>query len=57
MFAGTKALAEDEVLARIPLKRLVNAEEVAALAVFLLSDAAGAITGAVHTVDGGFVAG
>ena len=57
MMSATKALAETEVLDRMPLRRFVKAEEVAALAVFLLSDAASAITGTVHTIDGGFVAG
>lgn len=57
MLASTIAIAEDEILSRVPLRRLVTAEEVAALAVFLLSDAAAAITGTIHTVDGGFLAG
>jgi 3-oxoacyl-[acyl-carrier protein] reductase len=57
MLAATKALAPEEILGRIPLRRLITAEEVAALAVFLLSDQAAAITGTVHPIDGGFVAG
>jgi len=57
MFAATKTLAGGEVRDRIPLKRLVQPEEIAELAVFLLSDRAGAITGAIHAVDGGFGAG
>lgn len=57
MLAATKAVAEEEIMNRIPLRRLVTAEEVAALAVFLLSDQAKAITGSVHPIDGGFVAG
>src|SRR5438093_1594956 len=52
-----EAFAEEEVLARVPLKRFVKPEEVADFAVFLLSDRARAITGAIHTIDGGFAAG
>ena len=53
MLAATRALAEDEVLARVPLQRIGRAEEVAALAVYLLSDAAAFVTGSVHAIDGG----
>jgi len=52
MFAGTKALAGEDVLARTPWTRFVTVEEVAALAVSLLSGPAGAINGSVHTIDG-----
>jgi 3-oxoacyl-[acyl-carrier protein] reductase len=54
MFAVTKVLAEDRVLARIPLERFIQPEEIAHLAVFLVSDRASGITGAIHTIDGGF---
>jgi 3-oxoacyl-[acyl-carrier protein] reductase len=54
MLAATRALAEAEVLDAIPLRRLGRAEEVAALAVYLMSDLAAYVTGAVHTIDGGF---
>ena len=57
MLAATKALAGEEVLGRVPLRRFVKPEEIANLAVFLLSDRAEAMTGAVHTIDGGFAAG
>jgi NAD(P)-dependent dehydrogenase (short-subunit alcohol dehydrogenase family) len=49
--------AEDEMkakLARIPLRRLGEACEVAPLVAYLLSDEASYITGALMTVDGGF---
>jgi 3-oxoacyl-[acyl-carrier protein] reductase len=46
-----------EVLAGIPLTRYGSAEEVAGAAVFLASDAAAYITGAVVPVDGGVAMG
>jgi NAD(P)-dependent dehydrogenase (short-subunit alcohol dehydrogenase family) len=46
-----------ETLEKIaPLGRLITAEEVASLALYLLSDEASAITGSVHKVDGGWTA-
>ncbi|WP_073390979.1 3-oxoacyl-ACP reductase FabG [Jatrophihabitans endophyticus] len=42
-----------EVLAGIPLQRYGAADEVAAAAVYLASDAAGYVTGAVLPIDGG----
>jgi 3-oxoacyl-[acyl-carrier protein] reductase len=57
MLARTNALAGDVVLERMPLKRFVTPADIADLAVFLLSDRAGAITGGTHTIDGGFIAG
>jgi NAD(P)-dependent dehydrogenase (short-subunit alcohol dehydrogenase family) len=38
-----------------PLGRLIEAAEVARLALFLLSDEASAITGACHRIDGGLL--
>jgi 3-oxoacyl-[acyl-carrier protein] reductase len=52
----TAALPEkrrNEIVDQIPLKRMATAEEVAATVVFLASDAASYITGAVIPVDGG----
>jgi 3-oxoacyl-[acyl-carrier protein] reductase len=57
MMAATKTLAGDEILQRVPLKRFVTSEDVAGLAVFLLSDRGRAITAGTYTIDGGFVAG
>lgn len=48
---------EERFLARIPLRRVGRPEEVAAPCVFLASDAASYITGAVIPVDGGYLAG
>ena len=42
------------MMARIPLKRWAEPEEVAGAFVFLASDAAGFITGQCFSVDGGF---
>lgn len=50
-----EALAEHHAkLRRIPLARLGTAEEVAGAALFLVSDAASYMTGAILVVDGGY---
>lgn len=46
----------DVLLAPQPSKRFVNIEDVAAMAMFLASDAATAITGASLSIDGGWTA-
>ena len=46
----------DVILAAQPTKQFVTVEEVAALAVFLASDAARSITGALLPMDGGWTA-
>lgn len=45
-----------ELLQRTPMKRFGRVEELAGLAIFLASDSAGFVTGAVIPVDGGFLA-
>jgi 3-oxoacyl-[acyl-carrier protein] reductase len=50
----TPALRE-KILARIPLGRFAELEDVARLAVYLASDAAAFITGETIAVDGGFL--
>ncbi len=48
------ARARADFIARQPMGRLGRPEEIAALAVYLASDAAAFTTGAVHVIDGGF---
>lgn len=59
--ARTRGIPEADVVERVMLelaaiKRLIEPEEVAAFALFLASDRAGAITGSVHTIDLGWTA-
>ena len=59
--AVVHGIAESEVIEKIMLtesviKRLIEAEEVASLAGWLVSDHAGMVTGASYTMDGGWTA-
>jgi 3-oxoacyl-[acyl-carrier protein] reductase len=54
MLAATRAIAEAELVARIPAGRVASAEEVAEHAAFLLGDRAAYATGSIVTVDGGY---
>jgi 3-hydroxybutyrate dehydrogenase len=59
--ARLHGIAEAEVIERVMLtetavKRLVEPEEVASLAGWLVSDRAGMVTGASYTIDGGWTA-
>ncbi|MBM4015218.1 MAG: SDR family oxidoreductase [Planctomycetes bacterium] len=49
--------ALDRILARVPMRRLVRPEEVAASILFLMSEAAAAVNGTALTLDGGELAG
>jgi 3-hydroxybutyrate dehydrogenase len=59
--ARTRGISAEDVVGQVMLepaaiKRLIEPEEVAAFALFLASDQAGAITGSTHTIDLGWTA-
>jgi NAD(P)-dependent dehydrogenase (short-subunit alcohol dehydrogenase family) len=54
--AGLGEGAHERLLARIPMQRFGEADEVAALVVFLLSAEASYVNGGIYTVDGGSMA-
>ena len=51
---GDYEKARAEFIARQPMGRLGKAEEIAALVVYLASDAAAYTTGQAHAIDGGW---
>lgn len=53
MTAGMTEVRKAEILANVPLRRYGTVQEIAGAAVFLASDAAAYISGAVLPVDGG----
>jgi len=52
-----EAVVRDVILAAQPTKQFVKVEEIADLAVFLCSEGAASITGAILSIDGGWTAG
>jgi 3-oxoacyl-[acyl-carrier protein] reductase len=57
MTSRVLASAREDIVARIPLRRIGDVGDISGAAVFLVSDDAAYVTGAVLAVDGGFVGG
>ena len=56
MTKGTVERRGDELLSKVPARRLGEPEEIAEAVVFLCSDRASFVTGAAWNVDGGYYA-
>lgn len=54
MLEGARSMAEDEIVARIPARRIAEPIEIAKVATMLLSDEAAYVNGTVIDVDGGY---
>jgi NAD(P)-dependent dehydrogenase (short-subunit alcohol dehydrogenase family) len=57
LLKDTMSRRGEQILARIPFKRLADPREVAEMVCWLLSDRASYATGHAFTVDGGYMAG
>lgn len=56
MLEAAESMGHDEIVARVPLRRVAAPHEIAAMAVVLLGDDASYVDGAVFDVDGGYAA-
>lgn len=57
LLRATRSLAESEILERIPMKRIAQADEIARAVLMFLGDDASYVNGAVIDIDGGYAAG
>lgn len=56
MIAGRKPAVQEKIVAMHPVGRIAQADELAKVIAFLLSDDASFVTGSIHLADGGFSA-